>query len=124
MKAKTKLWALALLACVSARSESPPAPAPWAGSPLGGECQVEGSGVHPLLDRHGMLSRYEQLPPHCLKAIFLRCSAQANQQMMDFGSAAACSVAYEALLRRDFAGDFQALMAWWRTQRTDGSAIQ
>lgn len=71
-----------------------------------------------------MLARYEQLPSHCLKAIFLRCSAQANQQLMDFDSAASCSIGYEALLKRDFAGDFQALMAWWRSQRTDGGALQ
>lgn len=29
----------------------------------------------------------------------------------------------EALLRRAFAGDFQALMAWWRIQRHDPALV-
>jgi hypothetical protein len=85
-------------------------------------CEVQPSPVHPLLDRDGTLSRYEQLPQHCLEALFMRCAAEANQQILDFGSAAACSIGYEALLKRGFAGDFQALMAWWRTQRPGESA--
>lgn len=80
-------------------------------------CHVPASEAHPLQDRDGALSRYEQLPQHCLKAMFMRCAAEASEQMLDLGSAAVCSIGYEALLRRGFAGDFHALMAWWRTQR-------
>jgi hypothetical protein len=29
----------------------------------------------------------------------------------------ACSLGHEALLRRVFGGDFNALLAWWRSQR-------
>lgn len=77
-----------------------------------------GSG-HPLAGREEALSRYEALPASCLKTIFLACSRAANAQLLDLGSAAACSLGYEALLRRGFAGDFHALMAWWRVQRHD-----
>jgi len=78
--------------------------------------------AHPLADRSDALARYEQLPQYCLKAMFMQCAAQANEQVLDFGSAAACSIGYEALLKRGFSGDFQALMAWWRTQRDADSA--
>ena len=85
-------------------------------------CDVQPSQAHPLADRAGALARYEQLPQYCLKAMFMRCAAQANEQVLDFGSAAACSIGYEALLKRGFSGDFQALMAWWRTQRDADTA--
>lgn len=103
--------ALAMAAMAPASAETPPS-----------ACHLQASPVHPLLDRDGTLSRYEQLPQHCLKAMFMRCTAEANQQILDFGSAAACSIGYEALLKTGFAGDFQALMAWWRTQRGGESA--
>lgn len=71
----------------------------------------------PLADREGALARFERLPEHCLKRLFHDCAAVAGETMLDGGSAARCSVAYEALLRRSFRGDFQALMAWWRSDR-------
>lgn len=74
---------------------------------------------HPLASREETLSRYEALPASCLKTIFLACSHAANAQLLDLGSATACSIGYEALLRQGFAGDFHALMAWWRVQRHD-----
>lgn len=100
--------ALVIAATGPAWAESPPA-----------ACEVQPSQAHPLADRAGMLSRYEQLPPYCLKAMFMECAAQANEQVLDFGSAATCSIGYEALLKRGFSGDFQALLAWWRNQRDD-----
>jgi hypothetical protein len=85
-------------------------------------CQVPPSQVDPFFDREATLSRYEQLPQYCLKAMFMQCAAQANRQVLDFDSAATCSIGYEALLKRGFSGDFQALMVWWRTQRAGESA--
>ena len=71
----------------------------------------------PLADREGALARFERLPERCLKRLFHDCAAVAGESMLDGGSAARCSVAYEALLRRSFRGDFQALMTWWRSDR-------
>lgn len=71
----------------------------------------------PLADREGALARFERLPEHCLKRVFRYCAVIAGETMLDGGSAARCSVAYEALLRRSFRGDFHALMAWWRSDR-------
>jgi len=113
MKAKAMrcLVVLAAAAAMSAAAEVPST-----------ACQVQPSEAHPLMDRDGALSRYEQLPQHCLKAMFMRCAAEASEQLLDLSDAAVCSLGYEALLRRGFAGDFHALMAWWRTQRRDGAA--
>ena len=110
MKARVNCCGAAILATVAA--------APLA-EPLPPVCEVQPSQAHPLVDRAGMLSRYEQLPPYCLKAMFMQCAAQANEQVLDFGSAATCSIGYEALLKRGFSGDFHALLAWWRNQRND-----
>jgi hypothetical protein len=81
-------------------------------------CQAPALEADPLLDRTGALSRYEQLPRDCLQAIFHRCSSAAGSSLLDFDSAANCSIAYEAFLKQGFAGDFRALLAWWRTQRS------
>jgi len=99
-------------------------PAAWSSGPRYGAdtagCQLPAANdAHPLADREAWLSRYEALPPHCLKTLFMVCSEAAKVQLLDLGAAATCSIGYEALLRRGFAGDFQALMAWWRTQRAE-----
>ena len=81
-------------------------------------CELPASDVDPLTDRAGILARYERLPRACLHEIFVACSAAAGEALLDFGSAAVCSFGYEALLRQGFGGNFPALMAWWRTQRS------
>ena len=96
-----------------------------AGAQVGGPaCQAPALEADPLLDRTGALSRYEQLPRDCLQAIFHRCSSAAGSSLLDFDSAASCSIAYEAFLKQGFAGDFRALLAWWRTQRSGVDATQ
>lgn len=97
--------------------------APAFAEPPPSGCQVHPSQVDLFFDREAALSRYEQLPQYCLKALFMQCAAQANRQVLDFDNAATCSIGYEALLKRGFSGDFQALMAWWRTQRGEGGPI-
>ena len=86
----------------------------------GPECRVEGAPLDMLRDRAAIISRYEQLPELCLKDMFLACSEAAGETLLDGGSAAACSLNYEALLRRSFGGDFNALMVWWRAEVDDG----
>jgi hypothetical protein len=95
----------------------------WAGAPAGA-CEVQAFEGHAFADRSGTLSRFEKMPPQCLKLLFMRCSAEAGTHVLDLGSAALCSIGYEALLRTSFSGDFEALMVWWRMERdssrTDG----
>ncbi len=76
---------------------------------------------HPLLQREERIAQYEGLGEQCLKRLALECNAAASRHLLDAGSAFACSLGYEALLRRGFGGDFQAMLAWWRTRPTAGS---
>lgn len=70
-------------------------------------------------DRSGTEGPFEQVPPDCLKAFFLHCSRVAEQRVLPLAEAAVCSVGYEVLLKREFGGDFDALLAWWRVRRPE-----
>lgn len=80
-------------------------------------CELPASETDPLTDRAGILAKYERLPRDCLHEIFAACSTAASQTLLDFGSAAVCSLGYEALLSQGFGGNFRALLAWWQAQR-------
>ena len=77
-------------------------------------CPEPQAGLRPFFERDASVRYYQELPMQCLRAVFMRCSAQAGNELLDLGSAVACSDGYEALLKREFNGDFQALLAWWR----------
>jgi hypothetical protein len=57
-----------------------------------------------------------------LKAVWLTCDAQASQALIGPADAAVCSITHEQLLRQAFGGDFNRLLAWWRSQRAANSA--
>lgn len=71
----------------------------------------------PWANREASLQAHGRLPPACLQALVRQCLQASEARFLDGGSAALCSVRYEALLRHGFEGDFEALMAWWRRQR-------
>lgn len=76
---------------------------------------AQGSVLFP--DRAGTISSMEAMPESCLKRLVVACSRSAGTQLLDLGSAAMCSMGYEALLRKGFGGSFPAMMAWWRGER-------
>jgi hypothetical protein len=80
-------------------------------------CRLPGEGADPMADRAGLLAQYERVPHACLQAVFTACNDASRDTLLDFGSAASCSLAYEALLSQRFNGDFRELMAWWRSQQ-------
>jgi hypothetical protein len=49
-----------------------------------------------------------------LKRRYLACEEEATQRVLDAGTAARCSLTYEALLRDAFGGRFEDLRAWWQ----------
>jgi hypothetical protein len=59
------------------------------------------------------------MPEASLKVYFLRCSREATRRMMGLDGGAMCAVAQDVLKARAFGGDFDALLAWWRTHRND-----
>ena len=54
-----------------------------------------------------------------LKSAYLECDRRSSQAVLDIGSARSCSLAAEELLQRGFGGDFDKLLAWWRSQRSE-----
>jgi hypothetical protein len=61
--------------------------------------------------------------PEQLKSTFLQCDRLSQETALDSGTAAQCSVVYEELKQRVFAGDFERLLAWWRVE-TKGAVAQ
>ena len=55
-----------------------------------------------------------QLSDTCLKSLVGQCEMEAQAGFLDGGSAASCSLRYEALLRQGFQGDFDSLLRWWQ----------
>ena len=52
-----------------------------------------------------------------LKRKYLACDREATTRRLGPGEAQGCSLIAEALLRRGFEGDFERLLAWWRSSR-------
>lgn len=52
-----------------------------------------------------------------LKTSYLDCERRASVAMLDIGDAANCSVAHEELMQRGFGGDWNRMLAWWKSQR-------
>lgn len=72
----------------------------------------------PVVEAGGLVgARFEGISDADLKAYFLRCSGEAAQRMLGFSEGAQCSSAQDALKARVFGGDFNALLAWWRSRR-------
>lgn len=84
----------------------------------GAGCEFEVSAERLITERSETISSFERMPEGCLKTLFSECSGWANRGLLDPHSAAICSVGYEALLRKSFGGSFQAMLAWWRAERT------
>lgn len=70
-------------------------------------------------ERDQLRAHFERLPDRDLEHLFLRCSRESSQGLMGFGEAALCSIGFEALKKRKFGGDFDAMLAWWRLHRDE-----
>ena len=56
-------------------------------------------------------------PVPLLKAEYLACDRAATRSALPPGAAAYCSSVSEELLERGFDGDFERLIAWWRSEK-------
>jgi hypothetical protein len=72
-------------------------------------------------ERDQLRAHFELLPERDLERQFLRCSRESSERLLGFGEAAVCSIGFEALKKRKFGGDFEAMLAWWRLHRDDRS---
>ena len=83
-------------------------------------CAAGLPAVGGLSDREAGIQAQTQLSETCLKSLVRQCEIEAETGFLDGGSAATCSLRYEALLRQSFRGDFHSLLRWW--QNTPGLA--
>ncbi len=67
--------------------------------------------------REPLLAVFDAMPEARLKATFLRCDQESSQRVLDLGEAVPCAMAWDTLLKREFGGDVDALLAWWRAHR-------
>jgi hypothetical protein len=103
----------AVLASCCASAQPGPAQAVATG------CAAATSRIQPLAEHAGVQAEFARLSGTCLKELYLRCSRESSQGLLDFGEAALCSFGHEALLKGEFGGNFNALLAWWRVHRDD-----
>lgn len=97
---------LGLAGLVMAGGTTPPALA---------ACPPQLPAVSPWSDREAALRPQEPLSDSCLKRLVRQCDAEADAGFLDGGTAATCSIRYEALLRQGFRGDFHSFLQWWRS---------
>lgn len=90
---------------------------------------ASGLGAHELtfpqtvvFPREQWLASFDRMPEPALATAFLRCDREARVRMLSFEDGVRCAMACDALLRRVFAGDVDALIAWWLVHR-DESAV-
>jgi hypothetical protein len=57
------------------------------------------------------------LPVDALKVAYLACDRETSRGRMDPGIASRCMAISSELMQRAFEGDFDRLIAWWRTEK-------
>lgn len=67
------------------------------------------------------MARFDHLPRAALESAFLRCDREARVRVLSLDEGAHCAMAWDALLRRVFAGDVDALIIWWRANRDENT---
>lgn len=75
-----------------------------------------------LSHRAQWIAAFEQLPEARLRTYFLRCDHESREHLLQYDDAVRCAMAWDALLKRGFANDVHALLAWWREQRVSTTA--
>lgn len=79
--------------------------------------QLPDTGIDVLSNRGQLLATYERMPRDQLERVFMRCDAESSSNVLGFQEGVLCAMAWDALLQREFGGDVQALLTWWRAQR-------
>ena len=71
--------------------------------------------------REKWLTTFDRIPAPALAAAFLHCDRAARKTMLNFEDGVRCATASDALLKRVFANDVDALIAWWLAHRDDST---
>jgi hypothetical protein len=90
-----------------------------AAAQAGPTCELPAQTGEPMANRSERIAQFEGLGEQCLKELSVACTDAAGRNLLDTSSAFTCSIGHEALLRRGFGGDFQAMLAWWRQRQRE-----
>ena len=76
----------------------------------------------PSTPREQLLARFEHMSEPVLETAFLQCDREARARVLSLDEGARCAMAWDALLRRVFAGNVDALIAWWKVKREESTS--
>ncbi|MGH8637485.1 MAG: hypothetical protein ACREUX_14865 [Burkholderiales bacterium] len=110
------IWLVWYCAAIAASGSSADAPRVQQDRALVERTGLEGSEAL-VAARDPVRARFEQLSEREMKLFYTRCSREGISRRLDGGEAMACSIGYDVLLRKHFAGDFERLLAWSRSRR-------
>jgi hypothetical protein len=67
--------------------------------------------------REQMLAEFAAMPSEQLRSVFVRCDRESSERLLDLADGIPCAMAFDALLRREFGGNMEELLRWWRARR-------
>jgi hypothetical protein len=79
-----------------------------------------GPVVLACMPAHGALLEFDEIPTATsaqLRATYLECDRRSSMSLMDLDFMIRCQKVGDALKERDFAGDFERQLQWWRAAR-------
>ena len=79
-----------------------------------------GSVVLACMPAHGALLESDEIPTATsaqLRATYLECDRRSSMYLMDLDFMIRCQKVGDALKERDFGGDFERQLQWWRAAR-------
>ena len=88
----------------------------------GAGARAQEADISVLAGREQILAAYDRMPRAQIERVFMRCDASSRDTMLGFEEGVVCAMAWDALLKREFDGDVEALLAWWRAQGAAGRA--
>jgi hypothetical protein len=59
-----------------------------------------------------------------LKLAYLECDRRASDGLLDLSDAVYCSTIQEVLKQRGFGGDFDRMLAWWKSEKTAAATLR
>lgn len=81
------------------------------------QAQATSAGPSLVTHREQWLAAMNEWPLDRLKTYFLLCDLESRMHWMGLDDGARCAMAWDALLKRCFSGDVEAMLAWWRFHR-------
>jgi hypothetical protein len=80
-------------------------------------CALACALLAPAASAQSLHSSFASLAPSQLRLIYLECARLSEADRLPQAVFSYCTDAAQALLEREFGGDFEAQLTWWRAAR-------